>query len=758
MSQEKRATHVDVRIEGDVSGQIAIGDNILQIGDVHGGIVNIIQPDRKPTFSPRQRPVMVRPRKFTGFLDHDSEMGGIVEALNEGEPVSLYAENGMGKTTLLRHLAYQAPGDNFPDGILYFPAHIKCVADMQQIIFDHFFTSDSLAKPTDAELSQFLQNVQALILLDDVQWNKDEINELLNAVPQSVFVLASPERCLWGEGRCIALQGLPLQDALTLIEHELQRTLTPVERASAEHLYQIATGQPLFLIQVAALVRDGKSFEEILNAVKGSKDGFGEIIAERLNETQRDILGLLSIFKEFTVPKKHLVALLGIRGLAPQLDRLKKLQLVREHGSVIGLAGSMAVPLGPLLEADWEARSLDYFVHWMRGAPSLPEVREALDLLLFLLEHAFNAGRWEAVISLGRGIESTLILSGLWGTWLQVLQWLLAAAGSLGEQSLRAWVLHQLGARSLCLGDLSAAQSFLAQALGIRETLADQAASALTRQALGVTTTLPAPAGVTLSHTAIAPWTAVSTVVKAILIVGGLVGVVGAVVRWNPASRLLPEPGTVVSPAPLDESPAEADMEASSIEPVSIPTEMTVSIETPFAAATSVPTATVVLINIPVPVECTFDVDFVVARQLKNEVVLSFDMPFDIPNENMDHNRNIDLGDKLTVQVNDGVATGYRTGLYDVSRPDRLFILLPEFHRNDTIQVQLWDDKALHCSPIVLVDWIDPYVEPPKAKSTKTAEPATSEEPAACVPQSCGDTSIWNPDLCCCEYSPGYCE
>jgi hypothetical protein len=288
MTQDNKAGHVNVQIEGDVSGQIAIGDNILQIGDVHGGVVNIIQPDKKPFFSPRPRPVMIRPRKFPGFLNYETEMGEVVAAFNDGESVSLYAQNGMGKTSLLRQLAYKSPGDDFSDGILYFPAHNKSVEDLLQVIFDHFYENDIPAKPTDAELRQHLQNIQALIVLDDALLEKDEVVELINFVPQSVFLFTSPERCLWGEGCCVELQGLPLQEALTLIERELKRELTPSERTCAEALHQLKSGQPLFLIQSAALARDGKPFDEIVKASQISDGEFGKLISEGLNEISSD--------------------------------------------------------------------------------------------------------------------------------------------------------------------------------------------------------------------------------------------------------------------------------------------------------------------------------------------------------------------------------------------------------------------------------------------------------------------------------------
>jgi len=33
--------HIEAKIQGEISGQVAVGSHILQIGSVHGGVVNI---------------------------------------------------------------------------------------------------------------------------------------------------------------------------------------------------------------------------------------------------------------------------------------------------------------------------------------------------------------------------------------------------------------------------------------------------------------------------------------------------------------------------------------------------------------------------------------------------------------------------------------------------------------------------------------------------------------------------------------------
>jgi hypothetical protein len=641
MSRNDRAARVNVQIDGDVSGQIAIGDNILQIGDVNGGIVNIVQPEKKPTFSQRQRPVNVRPRKFPGFLNRITEMDAVVGALNNGEPVSMFAENGMGKTSLLRQLSYHAPGDNFPDGILYFPVHIKNVDDLLQIIFDHFYESDSPAKPTDAVLRQLLQEVEALIILDDVLLTEDEITELLNAVPRSLFVLAAPERCLWGEGHCIELQGLPLQEAITLIQRELQRDLLPSERSSAEALHQLGFGQPLFLIQAAAQVRDGKPFEEIVKAVKESEGGLGESIVENLNETQLSILDLLRTFKDAAIPRKHLEKLVETKSVEAQLKKLNEMHLIKEHGSAVSLAGTLAMPLSlkQAMDLDWEARSLAYFIQWIEKNPSGAEIGDTLDLLLSLVERAVLIENWEAVVKLGRGIEGALILKGFWENWHQVLGWILKAAGSLSDQATKAWALHQLGTRSHCLGDFSAAQEALKQALSIREAIGDQAAAALTRGNLEMLTTVPTPPP---TQPGVAPGAGLSPVLKAALVLGGIAATAAGALLWEPPTA----PPTLVTQAPV-EAPLPP-----------IPTEKPEPTELPE------PSPTVEILVAPPPLDCTYDLDFVAAVGLGNGVSISFDAPFDVPNQTMDSARNVNLGDKLIVSVNSSEVADYSAGVY----------------------------------------------------------------------------------------------
>jgi len=103
-----------VHIEGGISGQLAIGENILQIGDVHGGVVNVAMPEQKPQPKPRPSPVLLRPRPFPGLLDQETEIGAATatfqsalrQTRDAAPPVEFYGQAGVGKTAIAEGLAH----------------------------------------------------------------------------------------------------------------------------------------------------------------------------------------------------------------------------------------------------------------------------------------------------------------------------------------------------------------------------------------------------------------------------------------------------------------------------------------------------------------------------------------------------------------------------------------------------------------------------------------------------------------------------
>jgi hypothetical protein len=116
-----------------------------------------------------------------------------------------------------------------------------------------------------------------------------------------------------------------------------------------------------------------------------------------------------------------------------------------------------------------------------------------MDLLVQAIHKAEEKSRWHDVVRIGRGLESTLILSRRWQSWLDMLNLILKAARALGDRQVEAWALHQIGTRAACLGPDETARGFLTQALQIRQALGDRAGLAVTRNNLRVFFNVPLP-------------------------------------------------------------------------------------------------------------------------------------------------------------------------------------------------------------------------------------------------------------------------
>src|SRR5712691_6657579 len=229
------ARNIEVHISGNVSGQLAVGDNNLQVIADHGAVVTLyngkpIVPRRRPV------PVLLPPRAFPGLLGRGTELAAAKNSLRASQPFEYYAEPGWGKTALLRYLAQVAAG-SYPDGIVYQPAGRQPLADLQQFVFDAFYETDVPFVPTPGELREALQPLRALVVLDDFDLDRDQLDALMSSLPQSTFLIASHVRTLWGSGQAEGVAGLDKTAAVELFQRELGRLLTAQEAPAFERLW-----------------------------------------------------------------------------------------------------------------------------------------------------------------------------------------------------------------------------------------------------------------------------------------------------------------------------------------------------------------------------------------------------------------------------------------------------------------------------------------------------------------------------------------
>jgi len=447
--ETEQSSYFNVQIEGNVQAkQVAIGNNILQIGSIHGGILNVMQPGTAPKLTSKALPIFIRPRRVRDFHGRDREWQQARRALMAAEPKHLEVYGGpqSGKSTFLRFIAHDTQlVEKFSDGLIYKRAQGQQAEDIAQFIFDAFYVFESPipVKPTAAQLRQALQSVEVLLLLDDfeVEWN--DVDNLLDLVPEGLFVLAGNRPQLVGQ----EFESIHLE---TLSEKQV----TPQS------------------LQV-------------------------------LSREEKRILLTMAAFGGRPLPVERLNRLTDIVDTRPFLERLETRDKVEQlvdgryrltnHMSA-SLAAGGPLSTGSIEKAKDEIRQRTLTEEFFNQAPvSLAD----WDMIQYLLEWAGNNPVYivDAVIPLCRQLQAVLAVARRWRAWGEVLRYGLQAARQLGDAPAEAWFRHQLGTTAFmtALATTNPAQvpqlqaeaiDQLESALNMRQALQDRAGAAVTRNQL----------------------------------------------------------------------------------------------------------------------------------------------------------------------------------------------------------------------------------------------------------------------------------
>ena len=469
---------------GSIGGQVAVGHYILHIGEPCGGVVESRSGERAYG-RPRPRPILLAPGTARGLLDRHEELTAALSAVDIGLSIAVSGDPGVGKTAFLRQLAHHSGAAAFVDGVVYLAARHQQAADLRQRIFESFFETTDLCKPTEPEIRRALQDVQALILLDDVDLAQHELEQLLDIVPRSAFAIVTREQCLVSGVRAIVVRGLPTNEAVHLLEREVRRTLSVAERTAATALCATLEGHPLRLRQAAAIIRDqGVAVEELARDL--APEHLITEVMSALDEKQRRVLLAMAALPGVPLQVQHVSALAEVTDLEPSIAMLAQRDLVVRTDSRYRLAHGVGDRLRHTEDINpWVNRAITYFTAWAeRYRRSRETLLEDGEALLRVQQQAIEMRRWGEALRLGQLLECALVVGARWGAWAIMLERCLTAAKSMGDRSAEAWALHEIGTRALCLGEAATARTLLSQALKLRETLDDNDATAASRRNL----------------------------------------------------------------------------------------------------------------------------------------------------------------------------------------------------------------------------------------------------------------------------------
>ena len=176
-------------------------------------------------------------------------------------------------------------------------------------------------------------------------------------------------------------------------------------------------------------------------------------------------------------------------------QKLENLELLQANSPRLRLHPEFSTILSGTVDVDaLRQQSLVSLLETLEmGSLDFNFVRDELGNILGLIDWAASQQRWKDVIALGRGLDPFLTLKGLWGSWKKTLELVNQAAQALGQKGLQAWALHQLGTRSVGLGDYQDAFANLGKARELREAIGDHEGLAHTTHNLSHLESLVAP-------------------------------------------------------------------------------------------------------------------------------------------------------------------------------------------------------------------------------------------------------------------------
>jgi hypothetical protein len=485
------ATRIDADLAGAViSGQVAIGEHIVQIHAEHGAIVNYQPPDQRPVPRARSTPVRCLPRPFDQLLGRGELLDAAHRAVGGGGPAELVGEAGIGKTSLLRNLSHHL-AELEPHGAIFTSARGQPAADVLQFIFECFYDcGGAVLVPTREELARNLADRRALIVIDDAELEREDLERVLNLVPGCTVLWASTERRLWGEGSSIQVPGLDDDTAIALLERELGRPVVPDLRSGLLHCCRLLGGSPLRILQVGGFLRTSPAGAERLLRAARELTGttLDRLLAGQLSEGDRGVLSPLFALRNAPLGVDAVAAATGVGDAGERLRELLQHNLVEAHSPRYTVAGDPSPDLisTPGEDDGWlrVERVRSGLVAHFAGGSEADVATEDAEPLLAVLRDAVRRDRPHDVMRLVHAGDRVLALGGRWGAWGLALDAALPAATTLGNGREQAWALHQLGSRALGYGDRAAAREQLGMALELRERLGDHAGAAVTRHNL----------------------------------------------------------------------------------------------------------------------------------------------------------------------------------------------------------------------------------------------------------------------------------
>ncbi len=255
------------------TGNVVTGELQLVVNAPDGSTAFDCPPGARPQVLPAAPDPTVRPRVTSGLLERDALCERLRGLLLQGRSVRLVGPQGSGRSAILDAVATACSG-LAPAGVVRLTGYARTSGDLLQDLFAATHQAPGY-RPGRALLPELLRDLCAVVVVDDVEFSGEALEELLAAAPESSFLItsttavatplgaASPQA---GRLEDTRLPGLSRQSSLALLARLAGRSLDDTERAWAVDLWFESEGLPLRFVQAAALLRHREAAIEAMAA------------------------------------------------------------------------------------------------------------------------------------------------------------------------------------------------------------------------------------------------------------------------------------------------------------------------------------------------------------------------------------------------------------------------------------------------------------------------------------------------------------
>lgn len=455
-------------------------------------------------------------RYHTALIGRQTEVSRLLKLLSHESPTSHISVEGMGgagKTSLVLEAAYhclQISREEKPIPLVpRFNAIIFASAKQQHLIGNHILQrhrrertlndifrailatlqapSGSMSANFDQQLELIqrrLQVLQTLLIVDNLETIEDQESVLsfLYDLPPSVKVVITT-RVRGAFGVCIYLAGLPLDQAMRLMEHQAQEQSVQLNPEHFQEIYHRTSGLPLGIVYaIGQLSVYGVSSQSLVTRLTQANSDlalycFEDSVQRLRGQLAHRLLMAMALFTKSALPDAIAQVALTIDDSTYQVNsqssdflntlaQLYKLRLVIQRGERYDMHPlTREYAIAELnAHSEFEQQARERWVNWYLkfsqpyGQQDWREWQEYQDLeqewenLQVVINWCIDHNHYEQVKLFWQHVKGYTYVHGYWHERLNWIDWLLQSAQQRQDESMmvealidKGWTLTPMG-------------------------------------------------------------------------------------------------------------------------------------------------------------------------------------------------------------------------------------------------------------------------------------------------------------------------